>query len=170
MSDNYETPSEILKQRRRFLITAIYSLWAAITGTMMILASRYLLSGGIHGQDPWIQIGTVDRLPPDVPRRVSFKRTRTDGWNRITERTAAWVVKSSDGNIAAFTPACTHLGCEYHWEGPENRFVCPCHNSAFSAYGEVLRGPARRPLDRYETRMANNMLFIKQSAERVPDV
>lgn len=136
----------------------------------MILASRYLLSAGAHGQDPWIQIGAVDRLPPDVPQRVSFKRTRTDGWSKITEKTTAWVVKSSDGNIAAFTPTCTHLGCVYHWEGPENRFVCPCHNSAFSAEGEVLRGPARRPLDRYETRMANNMLFIKQSAERVPDV
>jgi menaquinol-cytochrome c reductase iron-sulfur subunit len=170
MSDNCEKPSESLQQRRSFLITTIYSLWAGITGTMMILASRYLFSAGNRGQDPWIQIGAVDRLPPDVPHRVSFERTRTDGWSKITERTTAWVVKSSDGNVAAFTPTCTHLGCVYHWEGLENRFVCPCHHSAFSAEGEVLRGPARRPLGRYETRLANNMLFIKQRTERVPDV
>jgi Rieske Fe-S protein len=38
--------------------------------------------------------------------------------------------------------------------------VCPCHTSFFSIEGQVLSGPAPRPLDRYVTRIENNRLQI----------
>ena len=47
--------------------------------------------------------------------------------------------------MVAFNPACTHLGCAYHWDESPNNFVCPCHASVFSIDGKVLVGPAPRP-------------------------
>jgi menaquinol-cytochrome c reductase iron-sulfur subunit len=152
-------------QRRNFLKTAINTFWGGITGAILIPASRYLVSAGDRRQEQnWIQIGDVGRFPKEVPQQVSFERTRTDAWREITEKTTAWILKSSDGNIAAFSPTCPHLGCAYRWEDLKKQFVCPCHASAFSSNGEVLSGPAPRPLDRYEARIADNVLFINPAA------
>ena len=49
-----------------------------------------------------------------------------------------------------FSGKCPHLGCGYKWRKHKVRgqvFLCPCHLSIFDASGNVLDGPAPRPLD-----------------------
>jgi cytochrome b6-f complex iron-sulfur subunit len=41
---------------------------------------------------------------------------------------------------------CTHLGCTPNWFPAELRFRCPCHGSNFNASGDVIAGPAPKPL------------------------
>ncbi len=44
---------------------------------------------------------------------------------------------------------CPHLGCRINkLEG--NNLICPCHGSSFDLKGEVLTGPAVRPLKALE--------------------
>ena len=93
---------------------------------------------------------------------ATAKRFSDDGWRVITEKKTAWVVKEANNKIVAFGPQCTHLGCAYHWDGGIKQFACPCHASFFSIEGQVLAGPAPRPLDRYVTRIENNRLQIGQ--------
>ena len=96
-----------------------------------------------------MQVADLTQLQPGKPAEVVFHRSRVDGWKVIDEKTTAWVVKSDDQNVIAYTPACTHLGCAYHWDEQQKYFLCPCHTSAFSLDGKVIMGPAPRPLDRY---------------------
>ncbi len=56
--------------------------------------------------------------------------------------------KDENGHVAMFKAHCTHLGCPLEYNASERSFDCACHGSRFSVTGEVLEGPAIKPLER----------------------
>ena len=56
------------------------------------------------------------------------------------------VFRSKDGELLRRSAVCTHMGCIVHWNPFEQCWDCPCHGSQFAPGGEVLNGPAVRPL------------------------
>jgi glycine/D-amino acid oxidase-like deaminating enzyme/nitrite reductase/ring-hydroxylating ferredoxin subunit len=56
------------------------------------------------------------------------------------------VYKGPDGAITRRSAMCTHVGCIVHWNSFEKCWDCPCHGSQFAPDGEVLNGPAVKPL------------------------
>jgi glycine/D-amino acid oxidase-like deaminating enzyme/nitrite reductase/ring-hydroxylating ferredoxin subunit len=56
------------------------------------------------------------------------------------------VYRNQDGGLHVLSAACTHLGCVVAWNAAENSWDCPCHASRFDVNGEVLHGPAMKPL------------------------
>ena len=51
--------------------------------------------------------------------------------------------------VAAVYKVCTHLGCIYDWNAPNDRFECPCHGSKYRLDGRRIESPAPRTLDRF---------------------
>jgi len=39
------------------------------------------------------------------------------------------------------------MGCEVNWNSAETSWDCPCHGSRFSNEGDIIEGPAIRPLE-----------------------
>jgi len=70
-----------------------------------------------------------------------------------------WIVRE-EGSIYAIFAKCTHLGCTPRWLAAENKFKCPCHGSGFFKDGLNFEGPAPRPLDRFEIRLAEDGQLI----------
>ncbi len=67
-----------------------------------------------------------------------------------------WVNKK-DFPYIVFSGKCPHLGCGYKWRSHKTLgqvFLCPCHLSIYNAAGEVLDGPAPRPLDALPIRVS----------------
>jgi cytochrome b6-f complex iron-sulfur subunit len=71
-----------------------------------------------------------------------------------------YLARQLDGGFIALSLRCTHLGCSIAWEEKQNRFVCPCHSSAFSINGEVLNPPASRALDYYPVLIENGVVRV----------
>ena len=151
-------------RRRSFFVGFIYALWGGITAAIAVPAGVYLFFPPNTRRDAdWIDASDLNAVPPGVPTEVSFQRQRVDGWKITSEKATAWIVRKEGDqkdNVIVFAPQCTHLGCAYHWEAQDKAFVCPCHSSEFSADGEVLGGPAPRPLDRYAVKIEAGRIKI----------
>jgi glycine/D-amino acid oxidase-like deaminating enzyme/nitrite reductase/ring-hydroxylating ferredoxin subunit len=59
---------------------------------------------------------------------------------------AAAAYRGMDGEIHVRSAVCTHMGCHVHWNDGERTWDCPCHGSRFAVSGEVIGGPAEKPL------------------------
>lgn len=71
-----------------------------------------------------------------------------------------YLVRLQDGGFLALARECTHLGCTVPWIPEKNRFLCPCHSSAFDIRGDVLDQPAPRALDHYAIRIENRIVKV----------
>ncbi len=70
-----------------------------------------------------------------------------------------YISRTPDGVIALWQK-CTHLGCAVPWIEEEGKFHCPCHGSSFDVHGEVLGGPAPRPLDFFPVEIKSGEVWV----------
>lgn len=88
-----------------------------------------------------------DRLRPSYVDSVDEIVPGTGAIVRIQGRRCA-VHRTLEGEVRALSPRCPHLGCLVRFNDAEGAWECPCHGSRFGIDGEVLQGPATRPLER----------------------
>ena len=158
---NTEPTTPYAPTRRAFHQRIIYGLLSLIGVALGVPALAYLFVPSRRAEDTtWSEAGDLSALPAGQPSEVVIYRKRIDSWKITMERATAWIVRKNDGQAIAFAPQCTHLGCGYHWDSEKQKFACPCHQSFFSLDGDVLAGPAPRPLDRYETRVVGTRLWL----------
>lgn len=89
---------------------------------------------------------------------IDPKKLKNDEGAVVTirgERKGAY--RDSEGNLHLVDTTCTHVGCEVEWNGSERTWDCPCHGSRFSYTGEVVEGPAEKPLQKYDYKMLDNL-------------
>ncbi len=56
------------------------------------------------------------------------------------------VYRDPSGVVHTLSASCTHMGCTVKWNPSERSWDCPCHGSRFGPTGEVVNGPAAKPL------------------------
>jgi cytochrome b6-f complex iron-sulfur subunit len=64
------------------------------------------------------------------------------------------VLLHTASGFSALSLVCTHLGCTV--EQRTNGFDCPCHGSRYDANGNVLKGPAKLPLQKLHVEITDN--------------
>ena len=68
------------------------------------------------------------------------------------------LIRMDEDSYRALGARCTHLGCQVR--PGKHSLRCPCHGAVFDLEGNVVRGPARKPLPRYELEVKETTLEI----------
>ncbi len=133
--------------RRQFLLKSGWAFFWLFLGGWLLSNLRYLFPNVLYEPTLSFKAGK----PEDYPLGISEK------WKKA-QRT--WIIRTEQG-FYCFWARCTHLGCTPNWFEAENRFKCPCHGSNFNRDGDVIAGPAPKPLWRCAvTLAADGQLFI----------
>jgi cytochrome b6-f complex iron-sulfur subunit len=75
------------------------------------------------------------------------------------------VSRLSQTQVVAVSRICTHQGCTVALPAAAGATLdCPCHGSRFRADGQVVNGPASRPLGSFLARIEGNEVVVTNPA------
>jgi len=71
------------------------------------------------------------------------------------------VTRTSETEVVAVSRVCTHQGCIVSLPASSGATLdCPCHGSRFRTSGQVVNGPASRPLFQFPAQIDGNQVVV----------
>ncbi|MFF9909240.1 FAD-dependent oxidoreductase [Streptomyces sp. NPDC013457] len=141
-----------------------------------VLAGRLIASLVTGGREPWAALYDPARIGPALRSAPALLKTQWDtgkhfvkdrletlgdGTNGPVDELRAGegtvvragggpcaVHRDDRGELHAVSAVCTHMRCLVAFNNAERTWECPCHGSRFGIDGEILQGPALKPLER----------------------
>jgi cytochrome b6-f complex iron-sulfur subunit len=116
---------------------------------------------------------TLDFLRPKVlfepptTFRAGSALDYPEGTVRFNKEQKAYVIGGPTG-VYALSAVCTHLGCITRFRSDESVIACPCHGSRFDLEGNVIHGPAPRPLPWLEVRAEPTGILVVDTSIVIP--
>lgn len=174
--DKMPYAGEITSGNKNVLIATGYRKWGMTNSTAAALLLRDIV---LDRESPYRQTFTPSRLHAN-PSLKTFLRENTNvaanlvkgklettsktpddlepGEGAITMKKGQrkGMYKNEDGEIFIVDTTCTHIGCELNWNRAEKTWDCPCHGSRFTYEGEVIEGPAEKPLQQHDHTIFDN--------------
>lgn len=149
--------------RNEFVKVTVGVLGTIMAAVIGLPAIGYLLSPAlkIRSSDAWIPAGPLENYPVGIPTLFSFTRTKINGWEKTVTSYGAYVYRQSEKELIVYSNICTHLSCRVTWLDPEQYYHCPCHDGRFDINGKVIAGPPPTPLDQYESKVEEDILYIR---------
>jgi menaquinol-cytochrome c reductase iron-sulfur subunit len=154
--------SEEKRLNRRQFMSVLTGAIAAIIGVAMgVPALAYIIGPALQKvESNWIRLGSLIKIKLGEPTLFKASVNHQTGWVVSEEEIATYVLTEDGRTYIAMSNICTHLGCRVRWVAKDERFYCPCHAGIFDKQGNVVSGPPPRPLDRFQTKVQDNELYI----------
>ncbi|MEW9050923.1 MAG: FAD-dependent oxidoreductase [Neobacillus sp.] len=156
----------ITQDKENILVATGYKKWGMTTG---ILAGHLLTDYVLKRDNPYKELYSPSRFDadPDLKKAISINADVAkhlikgklefvpkapqdvevgEGSVVMHNGMRAGAYKDENGKLYLVDTTCTHLGCECEWNHAEKSWDCPCHGSRFSYAGDVIEGPALKPL------------------------
>jgi len=141
--------------RRCFLeLIGIGSVVVTAAGTA-ILSVEYLSPNVLHEPPLKFKAGLVEDFPADSVTLIVDQK--------------AYIVRAKEGYFYAMSAVCTHLGCITGWKADEGIIACPCHGSRYDREGNVIAGPAPRPLPHFQMVLGDRSQLVVDKGSVVGD-
>lgn len=149
--------------RRDFMKSAIVAIGGIIGGAIGIPAIPYIIGPAQEvGEDTWIRLGSINKVELNVPTLFKTILETQTGWVSSEEEFSAYVLTENGQDFSVMSNICTHLGCRVRWIPDQEGFFCPCHNASFNKDGSVNDGPPPRPLDQFEYKVEDGVIYVKR--------
>ena len=155
--------------RRGFL----YNVFAGVIG---LVALAVPLTVGLvtffaplrrRSEGTLVRVASVADIPPDgIPRRFPVVARRRDAWSLYPPEPIGAVFlrrTSEDAPPEAVSSICPHLGCAVDFRDNLGRYLCPCHNSTWTADGsrvEPASSPSPRDLDELKVEVKRGQVWV----------
>lgn len=140
--------------------------WGMTTGSMAAILIRDMI---VRKESPWVDLFTPSRFVADPSLRNLIKegtmiakefvkgkfKDVPESMDDLESDTAKiislegnkiGVYKDEKGQLHLVDTTCRHMGCEVQWNNAERSWDCPCHGSRYDIDGNVIEGPALKPL------------------------
>jgi cytochrome b6-f complex iron-sulfur subunit len=142
-----ESPSQSIQPASNVKEAGITSKSGLSRRSFLALAWKSLLAlSGLFGLGG---LGRYLTYKTDPPAPTQFDlgpaESYAPGTRTLLSEAHAVLLRTGD-DYQAFSLVCPHLGCQVN--PSKDGFACPCHGSQFGDQGQLLRGPADRPLTR----------------------
>jgi len=148
--------------RRNFLAIATGAIGGLIGIVMAIPAVAYIIGPALQKKtsENWVRLGPTSKVELGNPSLFKATVQSQTGWIVTEDEVSVYILTEDGREYIALSNICTHLGCRVRWIADQNQYFCPCHNAIFDKTGLVLSGPPPKPLDRYETKVEDDQLYI----------
>ncbi len=157
-------PSARIPSRRKFLEVIIAAIGGLMGAAVGVPAIAYVVGPALKKNTAtWLRLGAISKVQVGVPTLFKITVESQAGWTKTQDELSAYVLTEDGQNYIAMSNICTHLGCRSRWIPEQERFFCPCHNGIFDKYGNVVSGPPPRPLDRFQTKLEGDILYIQNN-------
>jgi cytochrome b6-f complex iron-sulfur subunit len=156
MDEQKENQEEKKPVSRRYFLELIGAgsiIVSAVGGA--ILSLEYLSPNVLHEPPLKFKAGSMDEYPPDSVTLVVDQK--------------AYIVRAKEGYFYAMSAVCTHLGCITGWKADEGIIACPCHGSKYDREGNVIAGPAPRPLPHFMISLGDRSELVVDKGNIVGD-
>jgi cytochrome b6-f complex iron-sulfur subunit len=159
--------ADVVPARRGFWTRRSILRWAG-WGTIMLLLGQWSVGfvqffwpkkvGAFGGQ---INAGAVEEM------QVGDVKVLREG--------KFYVSRVPEGVLALWWK-CPHLGCTVPWKpddpsmdqiAAKGRFNCPCHGSIYDRYGQIVSGPAPRPMDLFPVEVREGRIYVNTNPTTV---
>ena len=142
---------------------AVVGIGGLISAAIGLPAVAYVIGPALkRTSDLWIRLGAISKVELGSPTLFKTTVETETGWINTEEEISAYVLTQNGQDFDVMSNICTHLGCRVRWIADDDRFYCPCHNGVFAKDGSVVAGPPPRPLDRFENKVEDGILYIRR--------
>ena len=122
-------------KRRHLLNTLLSSGIAATAASIFYPILRFIIPPeAAESAVMSVSAGRPDDVPPNTG--TIFKFGSEPGL----------LVRTTEGELKAFSARCTHLNCTVQYDPAQKLIVCACHNGQFDLNGKNVAGPPPKPL------------------------
>ena len=134
-------------ERRQLLKTSLAFLGTTTLISFVYPVSKFLVPPKSRAKDSQLTI-SKDEIPPGTAKEIIYNET------------PVVVINRRGSGFIALSRLCTHLGCLVGYDKFNNKLICPCHAGEFDLEGNVLTGPATKPLLRYPLKITSDQITI----------
>lgn len=131
---------------RRQLLGSAGALGGALVLSRVVLAADDEDADENEGKSAKITNGQLVLRLNDNP-----ELGKVGGWKLFELGEDRVIVANTDKGLVARSAVCTHKGCDVEYRADVHQFVCPCHGARFDEAGKVVKGPAKKDLQKYSS-------------------